>query len=75
METIKRFLIVNVVTTILVYLIVSFVTWDILWVKELDSFTTRKRFAMIMLWGCKIGFDCFISDLDLVKEILTHKNK
>ena len=71
----KVFFRVIFITSVIAYLAVSFIRWDLLWVKVLPECSVKERALIILIWVCKITIDALISTGDFAKETLTKKQK
>ena len=49
--TLRRHIQVMLMLSIVTYLMVSFVKWNILWFIEIPDYTSADRAGMVFLWG------------------------
>ena len=59
-KNLKRYLKISLLTTIAAYLIVSFVKWDIIWIKELPSYSTFDRIGVLLCYALVHCINCVI---------------
>ena len=62
-EDIKLFLLINISTTILLYLIISFINWNITWVSELPNYSVSDRVGILLVFMLKTTIDMLIKSL------------
>lgn len=68
----KKYIIISIITTIVIYIVVSFVKWNILWGLNIPEYESRIRFAMFMVFIMKAMIDivlCQITYRDLKQQI------
>lgn len=59
-KNLKRYLKISLLTTIAAYLIVSFVNWDITWIKELPSYSIFDRVRVLLVVALLNGINFII---------------
>lgn len=68
MEKIKRYLKISALTTILMYLIVSFVKWDITWITEIGQYSPIVRVEIVLCYALLHCINILISLGDFLKK-------
>ena len=53
MNRLKKHIAISILSSIAIYLIASFIWWDITWISDISDWTSRKRGAAVFLYVCK----------------------
>jgi len=67
-KRIIRYLKISSLTTILGYLIKSFISWDILWISDIGDWEQEERIVIILAWMLIHCINVFISLSDFLKD-------